>query len=147
MYTIQMNGMIVTQELNLYKVCLPNWAHIADTLVPLDNRTDLDFDLLCNITDLLTKQQGLSEVVLKELKKLRIPNGMVIWRAQGEYKIYLGKDIQTGLQIGYLQLPNDLITNQIVVGIGILLNNRWLGFIKHNTIASQLRHSNLKQVA
>lgn len=144
MYTINLNGMIVTQEANLYKMYLPNWTPAMEALAPLDNRSDIDFDLVCSITDLLTKQQGLSAVNLNRFKKLRIPENMVIWRGAGEYKIYLGKDILTGMQIGYLQLPNDLITGQIVIAIAILMQRRWAGFIQQQTVISQVRHTNLQ---
>lgn len=144
MYTNVINGLIVVQDGNLYRVNLPNWTFVADVVVPLDNRYDIDFDLMVNITELLTKQAGLSEVNLKELKKLRTPSGVIISRAEENYRIYIGKTIQTGMLVGYLNLPMDLVTGKIVVAIAILIQKRWSEFKKQQTAVNQLHHTHLR---
>lgn len=144
MYTNVINGLIVVQDGNLYRVNLPNWTFVADVVVPLDNRYDIDFDLMVNITELLTKQAGLSEVNLKELKKLKTPSGVIISRAEENYRIYIGKTIQTGMLVGYLNLPMDLVTGKIVVAIAILIQKRWSEFKKQQTAVNQLHHTHLR---
>lgn len=144
MYTNVINGLIVVQDGNLYRVNLPNWTFVADVVVPLDNRYDIDFDLMVNITELLTKQAGSSEVNLKELKKLRTPSGVIISRAEENYRIYIGKTIQTGMLVGYLNLPMDLVTGKIVVAIAILIQKRWSEFKKQQTAVNQLHHTHLR---
>lgn len=130
-----MNGLnLIEQGNGYYALQLPNRFITANIIMPNDNNDNADFDTLFNISRLLSAKWGLIDGNVKELKQLKQPNSIRIEKGNNSYEIYINSKIQ----IAQVFIPNGLISSKVVTGISILLEKRWRGFIKQQTINSQL---------
>ena len=130
-----MNGLYLIEQGNgYYALQLPNGFITANIVMPNDNNDNADFDSLFNISKLLGAKWGLIDGNVKELKHLKLPDSIGVVKGNNKYSIYLNRNIQ----VADVYIPSELISAMVVVGISILLEKRWRGFIKQQTINSSL---------
>lgn len=108
-------------------VMLPNGVILMQFILPTDNRDDLDFDVIHNVCVILAERVGLLELNISKLKKFKMPqNVRVVIDTEG-YKIY----INGNMLIGIVSLERNAMSAKSVVGLSIVLNNRWKQYIKN----------------
>ena len=115
-----MNDMPFVQNGNCFVVCLPNCVPVIKFIVPCDGQQSLNFNTLDGITTLVAKRAGLLDIETKQLRKLKVPKDIRITHFNGNYSIYL-----KNMKICEVALDNDVISSKIVVGIAVILFNRW----------------------
>lgn len=130
-----MNGLYIIEQGNgYYALQLPNGFITANIVMPNDNNDNADFDILFNMSKLLSARWGLIDGDIKELKRLKLPDSIGVIKGNNRYDIYINR----GILIAEINIPVDIISSKVVVGISILLEKRWRGFIKQQTINSNL---------
>lgn len=130
-----MNGLYLIDMGNgYYALQLPNGFITANIVMPNDGNDNADFDSLFNISKLLSAKWGLIDGDVKELKRLKLPDSVGVKKGNNRYDIYINGRIQ----VAEVYIPSDLVSAKIVTGISILLEKRWRGFIKQQTINSSL---------
>ncbi len=130
-----MNGLYLIDMGNgYYALQLPNGFITANIIMPNDGNDNADFDSLFNISKLLGAKWGLIDGDVKELKRLKLPNSIFVYKSEYGYSIYTNGKVK----VAEIYISIDLISAKIVTGISILLEKRWRGFIKQQTINSSL---------
>lgn len=130
-----MNGLYLMQLGNgFYTLQLPNGLIIGNIVLPNDNNDSLDFDIIFNVSKLISTRCDIIEGDIKELKQMKLPNDIRVIKGNGSYSIYLNGN----MQVAEIAIPVDIISSKVIVGISILLEKRWRGYIKQQTALSNM---------
>lgn len=130
-----MNGLYLMQLGNgFYTLQLPNGLIVANMIMPNDNNDSLDFDILFNVSKLISTRCGIIEGDIKELKQMKLPNNIRVIKGSSGYSIYLNGN----MQVAEIAIPVDIISSKVIVGISILLEKRWRGYIKQQSALSNM---------
>lgn len=132
-----MNGFYLDERENgLYAFVLPNGAVVALICLPTDGREDMNFDALFIISRMLGLRWGMIDGDVKEFKGYRQPNNIKVVSYNGLYHLYMNGS----LLVASVNIPKGVISAKVIAGISIILEKRWSGFIRKNTMSSNINN-------